>query len=121
VDPAMMALWIGHSHELDARPGGMLRLGMSEGMVALGRFTEVVPYRRVAFTWGWEGPDPRLTALKPGSSLVEIDLEPTSGGTLLRLRHSGLPEGMSSLHGERWSHYLARFRAAARSLQNNQP
>jgi hypothetical protein len=46
---------------------------------------------------------------KPGSSLVEIDLEPRNGGTLVRLRHSGLPDWLERIHGERWSHHLTRL------------
>jgi len=51
---------------------------------------EVIPYPRVVFTWGWESEDSALSALTPGSSAVEFDLESKDGGTLLRFRHSGL-------------------------------
>jgi len=52
--------------------------------------------------------------LPPGTSLVEIELESKDGGTLLRLRHSRLPEATSTIHGERWSAYLGRLEAVAR-------
>jgi uncharacterized protein YndB with AHSA1/START domain len=113
VDPALMAQWIGISHVLEARPGGVFRVEVSRGNVARGIYVEVIPYRRVAFTWGWESQDPALAALAPGISLIEIDLEPRDGGTLLRLRHSGLPESLKKIHGERWSHYLTRLEEAA--------
>ena len=108
-DPVLMAEWFGISHTLEAHPNGVFRVEVSRGNVARGVFTEVIPQRRVAFTWGWESGDRSLTALLPGSSLVEIDLEPRNGGTLVRLRHSGLPDSLQRIHGERWSHHLARL------------
>ena len=117
VDDALMAQWFGLSHTLDPRPGGLFRVECGRGNVALGRYTEVVPNRRVAFTWGWEpghdGQRPSLEALLPGTSLVEIDLEQAEDGTFVRLRHSKLPEDLSEMHGERWAHYLARLEIAA--------
>src|SRR5215475_11489991 len=91
VEPVLMARWIGLSHDLDPRPGGRFRVEVSGGNIATGRYVEVVPSRRVAFTWGWESQDPGLALLPPGASLVEIDLEAKGRGTVLRLRHSRLP------------------------------
>jgi uncharacterized protein YndB with AHSA1/START domain len=110
VDPALMARWIGQGHTLDPRPGGIFRVSLQAGAVAIGTYREIVPYRRVAFTWGWEGRDD----LPPGRSLVEIELKPEHGGTLLRLRHSGLPrEALAPFspeqHGKRWTYYLSRL------------
>lgn len=113
VDPLLMAEWFGISHTVEAHPGGVFRVEVSRGNVAHGVFTEVIAHRRVAFTWGWESGDPSLTSLSPGSSLVEIDLEPRNGGTLVRLRHSGLPGSLKRIHGERWSHHLARLEETA--------
>jgi uncharacterized protein YndB with AHSA1/START domain len=110
IDPALMARWIGEKHELDPHPGGIFRVALRAGAIASGVYEEVVPYRRVAFTWGWEGRDD----LPPGRSLVEIELEPKDGGTLLRLRHSQLVrEALAPFtpeeHGERWAYYLSRL------------
>src|SRR5215204_4486022 len=44
------------------------------------------PYRLV-FAWGWAD----SSELPPGSSAVEITLVPDGDGTLIRLRHTGLP------------------------------
>jgi uncharacterized protein YndB with AHSA1/START domain len=112
VDPALMAEWFGLTHTVEAHPGGVFCVEVSQGNVARGVYTEVIPHRRVAFSWGWQSGDPSLTALSPGSSLVEIDLEPRNGGTLVRLRHSGLPDSLGRIHGERWSHHLARLEEA---------
>ena len=112
VDPVLMAEWFGISHTVEAHPEGVFRVEVSRGNVARGVFTEVIPHRRVAFSWGWQSGDRSLTALSPGSSLVEIDLEPRNGGTLVRLRHSGLPDSLQRIHGERWSQHLARLEEA---------
>ncbi len=114
VDPALMARWIGLSHRLDPRPGGLFQVEVSRGNVARGVYTEIEPARRVAFTWGWDSQDASLAMVPPGASLVEIELEPKDGGTVLRLRHSRLPDAASTIHGERWSLYLGRLEAVLR-------
>lgn len=106
-----MAEWFGITHILEARPGGTFRVEVSRGNVATGIFTEVTPNRRVAFTWGWESADTALSALRPGSSSVQIELEPHPQGTLLRLVHQGLPEDLAEIHDERWEFYLDRLAA----------
>jgi uncharacterized protein YndB with AHSA1/START domain len=110
VEPAFMARWFGQQHTLDPRPGGIFRVEVTAGKFARGAYTEVTPHRRIAFTWGWEGRDD----LPPGGSLVEIELVPKDGGTLLRLRHSGLPTTAETPftpeeHRKRWANYLARL------------
>ena len=112
VDPALMANWFGIEHKLDPRPGGAFSVRVARGHRAKGVFTDVVPYSRVAFTWGWESKDPSLAMLRPGESLLEIELEPREGSTLVRLRHSRLPKGISKIHGDRWSYYLGRLQSA---------
>lgn len=113
VEPRLMEHWIGI-----ARTGGRgaeksLAIAMESGYVARGAYTLVSPPHRVAFTWGWEGQE----AFPPGTSLVEIELAPQDGGTLVRLRHSRLPEDAPPLfspesHRGRWSRYLARLETA---------
>ena len=109
VEPMLMARWIGLAHDLDPRPGGRFRVEVSGGNTASGRYVEVIPPRRVAFTWGWESQDADLSLLPPGASLVEVDLQAKDRGTLLRLRHSRLPADLAGRHGERWSFYLANL------------
>jgi len=113
IEPELMARWIGLSHELESQPGGCFQVEVSSGNIARGVYTEVVLHRRVAFTWGWESHDGSLTALPPGASLVEIELEPKNGGTLVRLRHSRLPADLAERHSERWSFYLAKLKNCA--------
>jgi uncharacterized protein YndB with AHSA1/START domain len=116
VEPAFMARWFGQQHTLDPRPGGIFRVEVTGGKVARGAYTEVTPHRGTTFTWGWEGRD----HLPPGQSLVEIELLPKDSGTLLRLRHSGLPTTPEAPftpeeHRKRWANYLARLEKAVRN------
>ena len=108
-DAQLMVHWLGSFQQLDPQPGGVFQVEVSPGNIARGEYTEIVPFRRVAFTWGWSSPRPDLAVLRPGASLVEIELEPRDGGTRLRLRHSRLPEGLPPIHAERWSVYLGRL------------
>jgi uncharacterized protein YndB with AHSA1/START domain len=120
IDATLMAKWIGLFHTLDPRPGGVFQVEVSRGNVARGVYTEVTPFRRVAFTWGWETQDEALALLPPGASLVEFELEPKDAGTLVHLRHSRLPKASSAIHGERWSFYLGQLEAAVPSRGRDQ-
>jgi uncharacterized protein YndB with AHSA1/START domain len=107
--PELMLHWLGSSQQLDPQTGGVFEVEVSPGNIARGEYTEVVPFCRVAFTWGWKSPRSDLAALLPGTSLVEIELEPREGGTHLRLRHSRLPEELQAIHVERWFVHLGRL------------
>jgi uncharacterized protein YndB with AHSA1/START domain len=72
-----------------------------------GEFVEVIPPKRLVFTWGWKEPGHPVPA---GSTRVEIDLEARDGGTLVRLTHHGVPEGMRERHEMGWTHYLHRLK-----------
>jgi uncharacterized protein YndB with AHSA1/START domain len=109
IDPKRMVRWKGTSAELDPRPGGIYRVNVTGRDVAQGVYQEVVPNSRVAFTWGWEG----NSTVPPGSSTVEITLVPDGDGTIVRLRHSGLPPKDRAGHAEGWEHFLARLVVAA--------
>jgi len=107
-DPQRFAQWQGIDAELDARPGGVFRFRTTNHprYVASGRYVEVEAPTRIVFTWGWE-PNPDLTegqhGLPPGASTVEVDLIADGDGTLLRLRHSGLPsEAACRFHSMGW-------------------
>jgi uncharacterized protein YndB with AHSA1/START domain len=110
-DPALMVRWKGLRAMLDPRPGGVYRVEMSEQAIAVGEYVELDPPRRIVFTWGWES---EFASTPPGSSTVEVTLEPDGDGTLVRLVHSGLPTTESAeLHGQGWDHYLPRLVIAA--------
>lgn len=110
-EPELMARWKGHTAELDPRPGGIYRVQIGPGIVALGEFVELEPHHRVVFTWGWEGED---SVVQPGTSTVEVTLEAAGSGTRLVLRHTGLPDDeQRTEHTKGWAHYLSRLEIAA--------
>jgi uncharacterized protein YndB with AHSA1/START domain len=106
-DRARWLSWQGVTAEIDPRPGGVFRVNVRGDGWASGWFTAVEPDHRIAFTWGWEGDD---SPVPPGSSTVEITLEPDGDeGTHLTLVHSGLPMPAVELHRDGWHHYLGRL------------
>lgn len=105
----LWASWQGVAASLDPRPGGRFSMAMSDGSTAEGEFVELIPNRRVVFTWGWvDHPD-----LPPGSTTVEIALHEEDGGTRVVLTHRSLPEAEAELHGAGWTHFLPRLALAA--------
>ena len=95
---------------MDPSPGGAYRIDYNGSDVASGAFVEVDEPHRIAFTWGWEAPgDP----VPPGGSLVEVTLAADGAGTVLRLRHSGLPTESVEGHAEGWDYFLPTLRSVA--------
>ena len=105
-DPNEYVRWKGKLAHFEPRAGGEFRVDFPEDKGTVdGEFVELVPNRRVVFTWGWQG----SPVVPPGSSTVEIDLEPDGQGTRLRLVHRGLPEGALVSHTEGWDYFLPRL------------
>src|SRR5437868_8178024 len=71
-DPAKMVRWMGTEAVLDPRPGGDYAVNINRHERVSGEVLEIVPDRRLVFTWGWE--DGALP-VAPGQSTVEISLE----------------------------------------------
>ena len=114
VDPEKAVRWMGQTAELEPRPGGLYRVGVIPGHVARGEFVELDPPHRLVFTWGWEPDEDGASSVPPGSSTVEIELEPNGSGTRLRFTHRDLPSTESAeSHGHGWDHYLGRLVTAA--------
>jgi uncharacterized protein YndB with AHSA1/START domain len=109
VDGERSARWFGRSASIDPRPGGAYRTEISDQIVAIGEIVEIDEPRRLVLTFGWEGSE----AVPPGSSRVEITLEPDGDETVVRLLHDGLAEGAAEQHGDGWDHYLGRLAIAA--------
>jgi len=112
-DAEQMLRWQGIEAELEPHPGGVYRVKLTTlGQSTAGRFVEVVPHSRIVFTWGW---DPPVYPIPAGSTTVEITLQPEDGGTVLRLRHTGLPNvpAVTESHGRGWQHYLERLAMCA--------
>jgi uncharacterized protein YndB with AHSA1/START domain len=105
-DPNEYVRWKGKLAHLEPRAGGDFHVDFPEEKGTVdGEFVEVVPNRRVVFTWGWQGSE----IVPPGSSTVEIDLEPDGQGTRLRLVHRRLPEGALASHTDGWDYFLPRL------------
>ena len=104
--------WVGPEAAADPVPGGGLRWVHANGATVVGRFVELVPNRRLVFTYGWE--DGRM-GVPPGSTTVEIELSEKDGVTTLRLTHRGLPADVVGDHERGWAYFLGRLRDAARS------
>ena len=96
--------------EVDPRVGGAIRWTHANGDSCSGVFVELVPAQRIVFTYGWERPD---VEVPPGSTTVEIILEPHGAGTRLHLVHRGLAGPMADAHAGGWANYLARLAVAA--------
>lgn len=108
-DPARIARWQGMRAAGVPRPGGAYRTVINPGHIVSGEYVELVPDRRVVYTWGWVDSE----GIPPGSSVVEVTLVADAGGTRLTLTHRGLPAAARTGHGEVWDHYLPRLAAAA--------
>ena len=108
-DPKRMVEWMGVSADVDARVGGQYRVRVNSRGIAVGEYVEITPPERIVWTWGWEGND----EVPPGSSTVEVTLTADGDATIVRLRHSDLPDdGWRAKHDDGWGHYMARLAVA---------
>ena len=105
-DPQALARWFGpaaadtaQAVELDLRVGGRYRIvfGAPDGSEheASGVYTEVVPLRRLAFTWWRRG-------MPEAEWQVTIELRPVAGGTELSFRHVFGNVAARDDHGVGW-------------------
>jgi uncharacterized protein YndB with AHSA1/START domain len=97
-EPARMKTWLAELVDADPRAGGVFHISGPAGVAIEGTYLEIVPNRKVVFTWGG------VVGLKPGQSTVEFLLEPAGRGTLVRLRHYGLPRPAIEPHRLGWLH-----------------
>lgn len=109
--PERLRRWQAVSASVDLRVGGEYRLTVVPGRIASGAFTEIEPGRRVVYTWGWQDSDD----VPPGSSTIEVDIEPVGEKTRVRLTHSGLDAEAAASHAEGWNHYCDRLSEVASS------
>lgn len=94
------------SARVEAREGGVFRV-VSEpvGIGVTERVTAVDPSRLLATTWRWDGEDDETS--------VAFSLEPSTGGTLLTVRHDGFPtDDAAREHEQGWNDCLDRLPAA---------
>ncbi|MCK6456194.1 MAG: SRPBCC domain-containing protein [Phycisphaerae bacterium] len=110
-DATGFAAWMGDGAMIEPVVGGAVRVKYPHGPVAVGRVLELTPPRRAVYSWGYEsGP----SAVKPESSTLTITLTGNEEGTLVTLRHDGLPSEAERIgHTAGWRHYLAMMSTAA--------
>ncbi len=111
-DAAKWQQWMGTEVELDMQAQQVYRIHIAGdlGPVARCELLEADPAKRVAYSWGWEGD---WNPVKPGMSRVEITLTANGDGTILRLRHLGLPPGQVEFHAGGWETFLPRLAVVA--------
>ena len=105
-DAEKIVKWMGVSAEIEARPGGIFRCQVTRQDTARGEMVTIDPYRRIVFTWGWEGPN---ATVKPGESTIEITLNEENDGTRVRLHHYGLDRAQAESHNIGWTHFMERL------------
>lgn len=114
-EPDKYRRWKGAEAELDPRPGGVYRVMMRPGVWVSGEYVAVEPPHRLLLTWGWESDidlPPGLGEVKPGTSTVEFTFAPDGDGTMIHVRHVGLPsEEARWVHSVGWNTYLPRLGA----------
>jgi uncharacterized protein YndB with AHSA1/START domain len=114
-DPQALKHWFGPGEikvieaESDARVGGRYRIlarspGGEEHDVS-GEFREVVPNRKLVFTWAWRSTPDR-------QSLVTVDFVPDGGATALTLTHvQFFDEAARDRHHQGWTACLDKLTA----------
>jgi len=116
LDPVALADWMCprparcRGIESDPRVGGQLRIDIEEEgaeFYVTGEYLALDRPGRLSFTWAcstW--PDPSH------SSVVTVLLEPCEGGqTLMTIRHTLLPAGLTDQHARGWETITAQLAA----------
>ena len=104
VDDDERARWFGGPTTLEPRPGGSGRFVEPGGGRRSARVDEVVPGRRLSWTWSPDEPDSGPGEDDDGhASRVEIDLDPCPGGTRITVTETPVAPSvtMSALTGRR--------------------
>ena len=115
-EPEEMKRWWGpgkndvvHLAESDVRVGGRFRVAFTsdsdEMLEVSGVYSEVVPHRKLVFTWAWKSAPEQ-------ESRVTVTFKPSGGGTDLTLLHEQFFDaGARDAHEEGWSNALAKIDA----------
>ena len=112
-DPAQLRQWWGpkgvrtRSLTADVRVGGRYRWDLTtpegEEMSAFGEYQELIPGKKIVFTWKWDDDE----VWKNRTSVVTVELSERDGGTELLFIHEQLPsEESRDRHNEGWNSIL---------------
>ena len=115
-DPAQLKEWWGpesvrtRNLVADARVGGKYRWDLTnpegEEMTVFGEYRELVPGKKIVFTWKWDDDE----NWEGHNSVVMVELSDRDGGTEVRLVHEKLPsEESRDRHNEGWNGVLDRL------------
>ena len=102
--------WETPEAEVDLRVGGILRVVMrdphkGEDYGGSGRYTEIDPPKRLAFTWKWD--------VHTRTTLIELDFEERDGITTVRFTQSGLwDDEVVRSHEEGWTKFFDNLERA---------
>lgn len=105
-DAERWARWWGKGSTIEPVVGGAIAIVYPDGSRATGEVRELVAGERLVFTFGYEGEG---KPIKPGGSLVTIELADAPLGTRLTLVHEVADEATRALHAYGWRYQLARF------------
>ena len=115
-DPDAMTEWMGDRAALDPVEGGGFAVDV-RGVAVRGRYVVVEPPHRLVFSWGHEG----SAELPPGSSTVEVRLQPARGGTNVVIEHRDLPDARAPGHDRGWRTFLGRLADVAEGRPPGDP
>ena len=112
-DPVQLKEWWGpegvrtRNLTADVRVGGKYRWDLTspdgEEMSAFGEYRELIPGKKIVFTWKWDDDE----VWQHRTSLVTVELSNRDGGTELRFKHEQLPsEESRDRHNEGWNSIL---------------
>ena len=115
-DPAQLKQWWGpesvrtRNFAADVRVGGKYRWDLinqeDEEMSVFGEYRELVPEKKIVFTWKWDDDE----IWENRTSIVTVELSDRDGGTELILKHEQLPsEESRDRHNEGWNSVLDRL------------
>ncbi len=115
-DPVQLKEWWGPKEVqtlkiiADTRVGGKYRWDLvnqeGEEMSVYGEYQELIPGRKIVFTWKWDDDE----AWENCTSTVSVEFSDRDGGTELRLTHVQLPsEASRDRHNEGWNSVLDRL------------
>jgi uncharacterized protein YndB with AHSA1/START domain len=100
-DPQALSRWFG--------PGGRYTIAFNtpdgEAHRVSGEYTEVVPPRKLSFSWAWQSTPERV-------SFITIEMQPCGDGTTMRFRHERFfDETARNNHLRGWTATFAKLDA----------
>jgi uncharacterized protein YndB with AHSA1/START domain len=99
--------WMAVDAVSEPRAGGAVKWVYENGAVMIGRYLELIPPRRIVFSYGWE--EGGRMGIFPETTKVEIDLIQEGGKTRLHLLHRDLPDEHADFHEMGWTFFLERL------------